>query len=46
MIRFKLVRMDGTVLADNLLPSEAFRLIKEGKAENPFHHAGLDTFMA
>jgi hypothetical protein len=33
---FRLVRKDGIVLADNLLPSEAYRLIKEGKAIDPF----------
>jgi len=36
MIRFKVVKKDGSVSADNLLPSEAFRLIKEGKVRDPF----------
>jgi hypothetical protein len=38
MIKFKLIRKDGTIMADNLLPSEAFRLIREGKIKDPFRH--------
>jgi hypothetical protein len=33
---FRLVKKDGTILTDNLLPSDVFRLIKEGKAKDPF----------
>jgi hypothetical protein len=36
MRMFRLVKKDGTILADNLLPSDVFRLIIEGKAKDPF----------
>ena len=36
MRMFRLVKKDGTILADNLLPSDVFRLIKEGKTKDPF----------
>lgn len=42
MLRFKLVRKDGSIIADNLLPSDAFRLIMECKARDPFTECEIE----
>lgn len=36
MLRFRLITKDGAIVADNLLPSEVFRLMKEGKVKDLF----------
>ena len=36
MLKFKIVRKDGYVLLNNLLPSEVYKLIKNGKIADPF----------
>jgi hypothetical protein len=35
MIKFRIVRKDGKIVADKLLPSELFKLIKEGRVKHP-----------